>query len=121
MKKKNPKKIFSLNIIFKNLPGKGTGKKLKSKKAWFSNNLKNNIICIQEVKSKTHEKCLEWFPTNWHDGIFTSLMQDTKNAQGGVLIAINPHSDLKVLQHYHIIEGRVLAIELLWKDFLKFT
>ena len=51
-KKKNPKKIFSLNIIFKNLPGKGTGKKLKSKKAWFSNNLKNNIICIQEVKSK---------------------------------------------------------------------
>ena len=121
MKSKN--KTFNLNVIYKNIPGKGTGTKYKSKKAWFSSNLKHDIICIQEVKSKIHKACLEWFPIGWHDQVYTSLMKDTTNAQGGVMIALNPHSGLKVINTVEIkgTEGRVLALEVKWKDFFKFT
>ena len=103
-------KIHKLNGVFKNIPGKGQGESNVAKSNWYNRHLKYDFVCCQEMKTKQEKDCLQWFPISWHNNIYCSLNKDVDTAQGGVMIALNPHSDLKYVSHSEIEEGRVLLI-----------
>ena len=109
-------KVHKITGVFKNIPGKGIGESHTAKQIWYKNNLKYDFICCQEAKTKTKEEYAKWFPLNWHDNIYCSLHENADTAHGGVTIAINPHSDLKYVNHLEIEEGRALLINLRWRN-----
>ena len=121
MNKQNNNKTHTLKVSYKNIPGKGSGDSTKAKQLWHDRNLKHDIICTQENKAKTFDDATRWFPLKWKENIHCSLNSDSETAMGGILIAINPNSDIKFLEHIEIDKGRAQLIKVKWKNVMTLT
>ena len=118
--KKRPKARKSVNtflnsctIVCKNMPGLGDKQAENRKRNFISRHLCDSIIMLQELKKGKHDDILHWFPASWHDNIKSSLIRD---GSAGVLIAVNPKANIKIIKKYEIIPGRLLVLKIKWSD-----